>query len=108
MPRFTDNNKFLNGRRLEQDPIYGADAHRLYTLRPELWLASSVGYGGGGGTAVNGVSSDNRQSNLGCGIGLGIPINRALGVEIADIGTRTQARTGLAADAFTCAFSMAW
>lgn len=102
----TDNNEFFNGKRLGQDPLYGVDAHLIYTFRPGLWLAGSVGYSGGGVTAVNGDSSDNRQSNLGFGVGLGIPITRAVGVKIAYIGTRTQVRTGLDSDTFTCAFSV--
>ena len=103
---FTDNNEFFNGKRLEQDPVYGLDAHLVYTFRPGLWLAGSVGYGGGGVTTVNGVPNDNRQSNLGFGLGLGLPITRALGVKIAYIGTRTEARTGLDSDTFTCAVSV--
>ena len=103
---FTDNNDFFNGKRLGQDPIYGLDAHLIYTFRPGLWLAGSFGYSGGGVTTVNGVASDNRQSNLGFGLGLGIPISRAVGVKIAYIGTRTEARTGLDSDTFTCAFSV--
>ena len=105
---YTDNNDFFNGKRLEQDPVFNTDAHLIYTFRPGLWLAGSFGYGYGGVTAVNGVSSDNRQSNLGWGLGLGMPINRAIGVKIAYIGTRTQAPTGLDADTFTCAFSVMW
>jgi len=105
---FTDNDEFFNGKRLEQDPVYTADANLIYTFRPGLWLAGSVGYGGGGTTTVNEVSNDNSQSNLGFGIGLGIPINRAIGVKLAYIGNRTQARTGLDADTFTCAVSVMW
>ena len=105
---FTDNDDFFNGKRLEQEPVGGVDAHLIYTFRPGLWLAGSFGYAGGGVTTVNGVESDNCQSNLGFGLGLGIPINRAIGVKIGYIGTRTQARTGLDADTFTAAFSVAW
>jgi hypothetical protein len=103
---FTDNNEFYNGKRLGQDPLYGVDAHLIYTFRPGLWLAGSVGYSGGGVTAVNGDSSDNSQSNIGFGVGLGIPITRAVGVKIAYIGTRTQVQTGLDSDTFTCAVSV--
>ena len=52
---FTDNNDFFNGKRLQQDPLYTADANLVYTFRPGWWLASSVGYAGGGNTTVNGV-----------------------------------------------------
>lgn len=105
---FTDNDEFFNGNRLGQDPAYSADAHLIYTFRPGLWLATSIGYGGGGETAVNSASNDNRQSNLGWGVSLGLPITRAIGVKLAYIGTRTQVRTGLDSDTFLCAFSVAW
>ena len=105
---FTDNNDFFNGKRLEQDPAYGVDAHLIYTFRPGLWLAGSVGYLGGGVTAVDGVSSHNSQSNLGWGFSLGLPINRAVGVKFAYVGTRTQVGTGLDSDTFAVAFSVSW
>ncbi len=55
------------------------------------WL---LGYGLGGGTTVNGVSNNNSQSNLGWGIGLGIPINHAIGLKFGYTGTRTQNQLG--------------
>ena len=57
---------------------------------------------------MNGVSSDNSQSNLGWGFSLGIPISRAIGVKFAYIGTRTQVGTGLDSDTFAAAISVAW
>lgn len=105
---FADNDQFYQGTRLQQDPMYSADGHLIYTFRPGLWLSASVGYGGGGTTAVNSVANDNQQSNLGWGLGLGIPINRAVGLKFAYIGTRTQARTGLDADTFTFGVAVAW
>jgi len=92
---FTDNDDFFSGKRLEQDLVYGADAHLIYTFRPGLWLSGSFGYAGGGTTTVNGVSNDNNQCNIGWGLALGLPISRAIGVKIAYIGTRTEASTGL-------------
>jgi hypothetical protein len=103
---FTENDEFFNGKRLEQEPVFNTDAHLIYTMHPGLWLAGSVGYDIGGATTVNGVSNDDRQSNLGFGLGLGIPISRTVGVKIAYLGTRTQVRTGLDSDTFTCALSV--
>jgi hypothetical protein len=103
---FTDNNEFFKGKRLQQDPVYTADTHLIYTFRPGLWLASSMGYAGGGVTTVNGVSSDNNQSSVGWGISLGLPISRAVGVKFGYIGTRTQVGTGMDTDTFACAISV--
>jgi hypothetical protein len=105
---FTDNNDFYNGKRLEQDPMYGADTHVIYTFRPGLWVSGSFGYAGGGTTTVNGISSNNDQSNIGWGLALGLPISRAVGVKFGYIGTRTQVGTGMDTDTFACAISVMW
>ena len=105
---FTANDAFFNGKRLEQDPVFSADANLIYTFLPGLWLAASVGYGDGGLTVVNGVANNDRQNNLGWGLGLGIPLSHTLGVKLGYTGTRTQARTGSDVDTFTCAFSLMW
>ena len=86
--------------------MYGVDSHLIYTFRPGLWLSGSFGYAGGGTTTVNGVSSNNNQSNIGWGLGLGIPISRAVGMKFDYIGTRTQVGTGLDSDTFICAISV--
>jgi len=84
------------------------DAHLIYTFRPGLWLSASAGYDGCGETTVNRVPSNNSQSNLGWGAGLGLPISRAVGMKFEYIGTRTQVRTGLDSDTFICALSVMW
>ncbi len=105
---FTDNNDFFNGKRLEQDPMYGADSHLIYTFRPGLWVSGSFGYAGGGETAVNGVSNNDNQCNIGWGLAVGLPISRAVGVKLAYIGTRTEVSTGMNSDTFLCAISVMW
>ena len=105
---FTDNNDFWNGKRLSQDPMYGADTHLIYTFRLGLWASGSFGYAGGGTTTVNGHSSDNNQENLGWGLSVGVPLSRAVGMKFAYIGTRTEVATGLNSDTFICAVSVMW
>lgn len=105
---FTDNNEFFRGHHLQQDPVYNLDSHLIYTVRPGLWLSTGIGYDGGGETAVNGVSSNNTQSNLGWGIGLGLPLSRNIGVKLYYIGSRTQTSTAQDADTFAAALSVMW
>ncbi len=105
---YTDNNDFFNGKDLEQDPLYTADANVVYTFRPGLWLAGCGGYGYGGTTSVNGHENDNRQSNLGGGVVLGLPINRSVGVKFAYVGSRTQVKTGMDTDTFSAAIAVMW
>ncbi len=105
---FTQNDDFFHGRRLEQDPIYTADANLVYTFRPGLWVAGSVGYAGGGTTSVNGVSSDNSQSSIGFGASVGLPISHTVGVKFGYLGARTQVGTGQNTDTFIGAISVMW
>lgn len=105
---FTDNNDFFKGKQLQQDPIYTADANLVYTFRPGLWAATSFGYAGGGTTTVNGVSSDNNQSNIGWGFSIGVPLSHAVGMKFGYVGTRTEVGTGMDTDTFVCAISVMW
>jgi hypothetical protein len=105
---FTDNDDFFQGKHLEQDPFYTADAYLIYTFRPGLWLATGAAYGYGSETTVNDVSSRNRQSNAAWGLSLGIPLHRQLGFKIAWISTRTLSDTGADSDSLTAGFSLMW
>jgi hypothetical protein len=105
---FTDNNDFFNGKRLQQDPMYGADTHLIYTFSPGLWVSGSFGYAGGGTTTVNGNSSDNNQCNLGWGLSVGVPLSHNVGMKVGYIGTRTQVSTGMDTDTFVAAISVMW
>lgn len=105
---FTDNNDFFKGKRLEQDPMYNADTHLIYTFSPGLWVAGSFGYSGGGETTVNGVASGNNQSNLGWGFAVGVPLSRTVGMKFGYVGTRTQVDTGMDTDTFVTAISVMW
>lgn len=105
---FTDNDEFFNGKLLETDPIFAADASLIYSFRPGLWVSASAGYGYGGESDVNGVPGDNLLSNLGYGLAVGIPINKALGFKINYIGTHTYANNGLNSDTISVGFSVMW
>lgn len=105
---FTDNNDFFKGKRLEQDPMYNADTHLIYTFSPGLWVAGSFGYSGGGETTVNGVPSNNTQCNLGWGLAVGVPLSRSVGVKFGYVGTRTQVGTGMDTDTLVAAISVMW
>jgi hypothetical protein len=104
----TDNDEFFRGKTLEEDPYFVGQAHVSYTFRPGLWLTASTGYGLGGESSVDSVPADDPKGNIGWGLSLGIPINRAMGFKLAYIGTRTRESTGADTDTFSLAFSMMW
>lgn len=105
---YTDNDSFFQGKKLGQDPLFTTDANLIYTFRPGLWVAGSLGYAGAGATSVNGVSNNDSQSNLGFGFSVGIPISHAVGVKLYYIGGRTEVHTGQDADTFAAAISVMW
>jgi hypothetical protein len=105
---YTENDDFFNGNKLEQDPLYTADANLVYTFRPGVWVAGSFGYAGGGTTSVNGVSNHDNESNIGWGFSVGLPLSHAVGVKLYYIGTRTETNTGQNTDTFAAAISVMW
>lgn len=52
---FTANNNFLNGNKLNQDPLFTLKAHVIRSLPKRFWVALGVGYGYGGRSYVFGV-----------------------------------------------------
>jgi hypothetical protein len=102
---FTDNDDFYQGTKLEQDPLYTADANLIYTFRPGVWAAGSFGYAGGGTTSVNGKSNNDNESNLGWGFSVGLPISHTVGVKLYYLGNQTEVHTGQNSDTFAVAIS---
>ena len=105
---YTDNDDFYNGSKLEQDPLYTADANLIYTFRPGLWAAGSIGYAGGGTTSVNGASNHDNESNLGWGFSVGLPISHTVGVKFYYLGNQTEVHTGQNSNTFAAAISVMW
>lgn len=105
---FTDNDDFFNGKRLEQDPVYFTQAHLIYNFTPGLWLGASMGYFFGGTSTIDGTSSNDRQSDLGWALSMGIPITRNFGVKVTYIGIRTLTNTGTDTDTFALGCSVMW
>lgn len=105
---YTDNNDFYNGNKLEQDPLYTAQSHLIYSFRPGLWASASIGYSYGGESRVNGGEKNDLKEELGWAFSLGFPIARQLGVKFVYLGTRSQQPTGKDTDNIAAAFSYFW
>jgi hypothetical protein len=61
---FTDNDEFFNGNKLEQDPLFSAQAHVVRTYEGGFWISGGVGYDWAGETQVNGVPKGDRSDLL--------------------------------------------
>lgn len=105
---YTDNDDFFNGKELEQDPLYTAQFHLIYTFRPGLWGAASSGYGYGGESTVSGLKKNDRRENLAWALSFGYPITRQLGVKVFYLATRTQNSFGQDADSIGAGFAFFW
>lgn len=105
---YTDNDEFFNGNTLEQKPLYIVHSHLIRTFRPGLWAGVSLGYDFGGEKTINGVDKDDRQQNIAWKFTFAYPINRASGVKISYIGTRTEESTGFDSETLAASLSLAW
>ena len=58
--------------------------------------------------AERGSSTGDRKGNLGWGLSMGIPLNRAMGIKLAYIGTRTEEDTGADTATYSAGFTVMW
>jgi len=79
---FTDNDDYLGGRTLEQDPVYIGQAHAIYTFNRALWVAFGGVYEYGGRTSVDGVQNDDREENSRAGATVSLAVNRRNSVKL--------------------------
>ena len=104
---FGDNDDFFGGNKLEQDPIYIAKGHIIYSLRPGFWVGLGLGYGSGGQTRVNGQPRATKQENFRYGIHMAYPINKHHGIG-AGFATAKNNGAGAEFDTFSVRYQYAW
>ena len=80
---FTDNDSFFHGNKRSQDPLLTLQLHGGYGFSPGCWIAADVGYAAGGGTSLNGVPDEDRQSNIRYGLTLSVPLARQWAAKLA-------------------------
>ena len=73
---YTNNDDFLSGMTLEQDPIYAVQVHLIYNFGAGVWGALDATDYTGGRTTVDGVKGDNLQENTRLGLTVALPVNR--------------------------------
>ena len=104
---YTDNTDFNGGLRREQEPIYSAQGHLVYTLPRGIWFAFNATYYVGGRTTVNGVEKDDRLRNTRLGLTLALPVSQRNSVKLyASAGVST--RTGSDFNTYGAAWQYRW
>ena len=104
---FGSNDNFFGGNKQEQDPLYVAKGHLIYSFRPGLWVGFGLGYGRGGQSQINGVPRATEQENFRFGLSAAYPFNRQHGL----VGGFTRAQNsgaGAEFDAFSLRYQYAW
>jgi hypothetical protein len=90
---YTTNDDYYVGRTLEQDPVYSAQAHVIYSFGRGIWAALHGTYDYGGRTTIDGVRDDEVMGNSRIGATLALPVTRNNSIKLyASAGTAT--RTG--------------
>lgn len=100
---FTTNGDFYGGTRFSQDPFFEAQAHGVFIIRvPDIWAATSVGYGWGAAATVNDVPKESLENLRVSGM-LRLPLARQHGLKLVYIsGIAT--RLGADFDTFQVAY----
>ena len=76
---FTNNNDFLGGKTLAQDPIYSVQGHLIYEFFPALWGAADATYYGGGRTIIDGEKGEQLgNARLGATVALSVSRNHSI------------------------------
>jgi hypothetical protein len=89
---YTDNTDFFGGHTRSQDPIYGVQAHIIYSFGKGIWGALDGTYYAGGNTSVDGKSNQNLQQNTRLGGTLTLPLSRQHSLKLygsTGVSTRT-------------------
>lgn len=89
---YTDNDEFDTDKTREQDPIYSAQAHVIYSFPNNIWAAIGTTYYTGGRTSIDGVIGDDLQQNWRTGFTVAFPVNRNHSIKVygsSGVSTRT-------------------
>jgi len=73
---YQDNDDFFGGQKREQDPVYAAQGHVIYSFKSGVWAALDSTYYTGGQAELDGVESGSELKNSRAGLTLVFPINR--------------------------------
>jgi hypothetical protein len=104
---FTDNDNFVGGVNLAQDPLYNIQSHVIYDLTPRQWLSLDANYFFGGDTFQDGVPSATEQNNSRLGLTWTVTLNPKHFLKFL-AHTGVIGRVSNDSDTFTVAWSYRW
>ena len=104
---YTDNTDFYYGRTYAQAPLYAVQGHIIYGFASGIWMALDATYFTGNRTTVDGVRSDNLQTNSRGGLTVALPVDRFNSLKI-NASTGTSTRTGSTFNAIQVLWQYRW
>jgi Putative MetA-pathway of phenol degradation len=78
---FTKNDDFLDGKTLQQDPIYSVQGHLIYEFFPALWAALDATYYAGGRTSIDGEKGE-QPENVRLGLTAALSVSRHQSIKL--------------------------
>lgn len=105
---YDGNDKFWNGNKLEQEPLWFSQGHVIYSIRPGWWASASAGFGHGAEAEVNGIKKDNTQNIRFLALSLGMPVNRNQSLKFTWLGKKTHSSTGTDFGSLFLSWSINW
>jgi len=100
-------NPDLQGKRLQQDPLWTIQGSVSYVFDNGAWIAADGGWGSGGRANVDGVKGSTRQENARFGITAAYPLTRRASLKLAYIGGAST-RLGADFDSFILLYQYRW
>jgi hypothetical protein len=104
---YATNDEFFRGKTLEQDLIYSAQGHLIYSHKSGVWAALDATYYVGGQTSIDGVRKNNELNNWRVGVTLAAPISKYHSIKFA-ASRGVSTRTGTDFDAYLLAWQIRW
>jgi hypothetical protein len=104
---YTNNNNFLGGNTLSQNPMYSTETHVIYYFQNQAWISADATYYIGGQSYVNGVPINSSQENWRFGSTLSYPINKQNSIRLT--GSKgIYSRTNNSYDALGISWQYRW
>lgn len=104
---YTDNDAYLGGQTLRQDPVASVQTHAIYGFARNFWGSFDFTWYGGGATSVDGMPATERLGSTRIGATLAVPLSRYQSLKFSG-STGTTARSGSDFDVFGIAWQLRW
>jgi hypothetical protein len=104
---FTPNGEYFRGATFEQRPVATVQGHVSYTFKPQLWVAASATFFGGGRTIVDGVEKNTLAKNSRIGAHVSLPVRPGQTLKIS-VAKGVTTRIGGDFTTFGVAYQYVW